>query len=131
MLLESGADVVALADVDQRAQAIVGIRADQEVDPGAAALRALDQLAELAARPGEHVAGPVHDLGGEQAVGRAVHQEEPDAASLRHTISDCVVSAVTDEPARGCQPRTSILPVTAAEIRAERRSASSFIAARA
>lgn len=87
VLLEAGADVVALADVEQRAQAILGIGANQEVDAGTAALRALHQLAELAARPGEHMAGPVHDLGGEQAVGRAIHQEEPDAASLGHTVS--------------------------------------------
>jgi hypothetical protein len=33
------------------------------------------------------VASPVHDLGGEQAIGRAVHQEKSDTASLGHTAS--------------------------------------------
>lgn len=50
--------------------------------------------------------GPVHDLGGEQAVGRAVHQKEPDAASLRHIVSVCVASRGAVEPSGGCQPRT-------------------------
>ena len=75
VLFEAFGHVVGLADIDQWAQSVLGIGANQEVDTGAAAFGALNQLGELGARTGEGVAGPIHYFGGEGAVGATVNEE--------------------------------------------------------
>jgi len=84
VISEARGDVVGLADVDERLDRRFGVRADQEIHAGAGTFWALDQLAESAARAGEHVAGPVDDFGGQQASRCAVDEEQADAAALGH-----------------------------------------------
>src|SRR5690554_3085098 len=123
--------IVRLADIHQRAHGVFRIRPNQEVDPGTPTFRALYQFGQLAPWTRQGMASPIHDLGGDQAVRCAIHQKQPNAATWRaHTASSSVrlwASPTGCCPAGGCQLRTSILPVTAAEIRAERRSVSKSI----
>src|SRR5665647_2037373 len=69
-------DVVALADVGQRPRRVVRVGADQQVDAGAPYLLPLSELVELGTRRGQHLAGPVADLGEEDAGGLAVGEED-------------------------------------------------------
>src|SRR5699024_1034224 len=87
VLRQAGGRIIGFTNIDLRAHRVVRVRANQKVDAGTAALLALDQLLQLAARPRECMTGPVNDFGGQQAVGRAVDQKEPDTASLFHTVS--------------------------------------------
>src|SRR5690554_1450103 len=129
MLPEPLGYIVRLADIHQRAHGVFRIRPNQKVDPGTPAFRALNQFGQLAPWARQGMPSPVHDLGGDQAIRCAVYQKQPNAATWgAHTASGSVrfwVSPTALFSAGGRQLRTSILPVTAAEIRAERRSWSS------
>src|SRR5690554_6736864 len=118
--------IVRLADIHQRTHGVFRIRANQKVDPGTPAFRALYQLGQLAPWARQGMPSPVHDLGGNQTVRCTIHQKQTNASTWStHATSGSVrfrVSPAGYCPAGGCQLRTSILPVTAAEIRAERRS---------
>src|SRR5690554_4834373 len=118
--------IVRLADIYQRTHGVFRIRPNQKVDPGTPAFRSLYQLGQLASWARQGMPSPVHDLGGDQAIRCAVHQKQTNASTWStHATSGSVrfwVSPAGYCPAGGCQLRTSILPVTAAEIRAERRS---------
>src|SRR5690554_1796427 len=122
--------IVRLADIHQRTHGVFRIRPNQKVDPGTPAFRALNQFGQLAPWARQGMPSPVHDLRGDQTVGCAVHQKQTNTATWRaHTTSGSVrfwVSPTGYCSAEGCQLRTSILPVTAAEIRAERRSCSNL-----
>src|SRR5690606_30668749 len=93
--------------------------------------RALNQFGQLAPWARQGMPSPVHDLGGDQAIRCAVHQKQTNASTWgAHATSGSVRFWVLPTgycSAGGCQLRTSILPVTAAEIRAERRSCSNRI----
>src|SRR5690554_3100586 len=123
--------IVRLADIHQRAHSVFRIRPNQKIDPGTHAFRALYQFGQLASWARQGMPSPVHDLGGDQAIRCAVHQKQTNAATWRtHTASGSVrfwVLLTGYCLAGGCQLRTSILPVTAAEIRADRRSVISLI----
>src|SRR5690554_628638 len=131
MLPEPLGYIVRLADINKRAHGVFRIRPNQEVDPGTPAFRALNQFGQLAPWARQGMPSPVHDLGGNQAVRCAIHQKQTNASTWStHATSGSVrfwVSPAGYCPAGGCQLRTSILPVTAAEIRAERRSWSNCI----
>src|SRR5690606_31696566 len=126
MLPEPLGYIVRLADINKRAHGVFRIRPNQEVDPGTPAFRALNQFGQLAPWARQGMPSPVHDLGGNQAVRCAIHQKQTNASTWStHATSGSVrfwVSPAGYCPAGGCQLRTSILPVTAAVIRAERRS---------
>src|SRR5690554_1612322 len=126
MLPQALGYIVRLADIYQRTHGVFRIRANQKVDPGTPAFRALYQLGQLAPWARQGMPSPVHDLGGDQTVRCAIHQKQTNAATWgTHTASGSVrfwVSPNAFFSAGGRQLRTSILPVTAAEIRAERRS---------
>ena len=75
-------DVVALADVDQRPRRVVWVGADEQVDAGAPDLLPLAELVELEARRDQHLAGPVADLGEEDAGGLAVGEEDANGLAV-------------------------------------------------
>src|SRR5690606_32829174 len=111
--LDAVGDVLALADIGHRLAVLV---AEQQVNAGVPGLLAIERRLDSCPRRHQDVAGPVEYLGGLHAVRAAVDEVEFERApggSDHHAAS--VVSAATT-------PRTSILPVTAAEIRADRRS---------
>jgi hypothetical protein len=64
-------DVVALADVGQRPRRVVRVGSDEQVDAGAPDVLPLAELIELGARCDQHLAGPVADLGEDDAGGLA------------------------------------------------------------
>ena len=71
-------DVVALADGGHRPRRVVWVGAEEQVDAGASYLLPLAELVELGARRNQHLAGPVADLGEEDAGGLAVGEEDAD-----------------------------------------------------
>ena len=75
-------DVVALADVGQRPRRVVRVGTDEQVDAGAPDLLPLAELVELGARRDQHLAGPVADLGEEDAGGLAVGEEDADGLAV-------------------------------------------------
>src|SRR5665647_3503455 len=75
-------DVVALADVGQRPRRVVRVGADEQVDASAPYLLPLAELVELGARRDQHLAGPVADLGEEDAGGLAVGEEDADGLAV-------------------------------------------------
>src|SRR5690554_2262111 len=128
VLLQALGHIIGFANVDQGTHSIVRIRAHQEIHTGATALWPLHQLGQFGAGPRQGMAGPVHNLGSQKTVRTAINKEQTDAASMAHavvSISDWRTSSSKAlSSAGGCHLRTSIFPVTAAEIRAERLSRS-------
>jgi len=78
-------DGVALTDVGQRPRRVVRVGSGEQVDAGAPDLLPLAELVELGARRDQHLAGPVADLGEEDAGGLAVG--EKDAEGLPVTVT--------------------------------------------
>jgi len=111
VLREAGAQVAGLADVDLLLGAVLGLT-EQEVQRDLFALGHLQEVLQQAARHLDDLDDPGRDLGHAYAPGIAAGQEYLDGlGGGAHAASS-----------RVAVPRTSILPVTAAEIRALRRS---------
>ena len=108
---EACAQVTGLAHVNQPVAILRGFP-EEEVDPHLAALLHRQELGQQAAGHLDHLDDAGGDLGDANAVGVAAGQEN----------LDCFGGAAHATPASGAVPRTSIWPVTAAEIRADRRS---------
>lgn len=89
--------VVALADVGQRPRRVVRVESDEQVGAGAPDILPLAELVELGARRDQHLAGPVADLGEEDAGGLAVGEEE----TRTHSSSPPTVATPT---AFQCEP---------------------------
>src|SRR5690606_38977475 len=105
MAFQALGHIIGLTDIHSGAQIVVRVGANQEVHTSTGTLWALHQLGQFGTGAGQYMSSPVHDLGSQQAIGRAIHQKQTQTATLAHTAS-----------------RRSIWPVTAAVIRAERRS---------
>jgi hypothetical protein len=108
---EACAQVTGLAHVDQPVAILRGFP-EEEVDPHLTALLHRQEISQQAAGHLDHLDDAGGDLGDANAVGVAAGQED----------LDCFGGAAHAASASDTRPRTSIWPVTAAEIRAERRS---------
>lgn len=111
---EACAQVTGLAHVNQPVAILRGF-SEEEVDPHLAAMLHRQEIDQQAAGHLDHLDDVGGDLGNANAVGIAAGQED----------LDCFGGAAHATAASDTRPRTSIWPVTAAEIRAERRSFSS------
>ncbi len=108
---EACAQVTGLAHVNQPDAILRGFP-EEEVDPHLAALVHGEEVGQQAAGYFDHLDNPGGHLGNANAVRLAARQKD----------LDCLGGAAHATAASGTVPRTSIWPVTAAEIRAERRS---------
>lgn len=108
---EACAQVTGLAHVNQPVAILRGF-SEEEVDPHLAALLHRQEVGQQAAGHLDHLHDAGGDLGDTDAVGFAAGQDD----------LDCFGGGAHAASASGTWPRTSIWPVTAAEIRAERRS---------
>ncbi len=66
---QAGQHVVYLADIDPVLGRAIGVGTDQKIDAGPLDLRSPGQFGKTGARAERHLAGPVHDLGGQNSRG--------------------------------------------------------------
>jgi len=84
---------VCFADGTARVTERLLVVAQQQVDAGSPGLLALQQGTDSSARSGEHVPGPIRDLGGRQPARRPIDEEQPDlfathTSIIPHTASE-------------------------------------------
>jgi hypothetical protein len=116
VLAQAGAQIAGLADIDPPV-VVACVFPHQHIDADLAALLHGQEIGQQAAGHLDHLHDAGGDLGDADAVGLAAGQEDLDRLG-------CLAHAALGT---GVRPRTSIWPVTAAEIRAERRSDNSPI----
>ena len=116
VLSQAGPQIARLADVDPPV-VVARFFAHQHIDANLAALLHGQEVGQQAAWHLDHLHDAGGDLGDADAVRLAAGQEDLDRLG----------GAAHAALASGTRPRTSIWPVTAAEIRAERRSWSNSI----
>ena len=122
VLLEPPVDAVGLAQVHAVGVAVLA-GADEDVDARSAQLLAAGQLVQLRSRHEHDMPGPIDNLSGNRAGGRAVDQVDADGLAKGHGVGSCGVfragsadpttqrvPSVTGEPDGRASPPCILIP---------------------